>query len=279
MVLTGDDALCLYTSLGDLPLLTMKDEQAISQLSTGKAKFIALSESIIEKIRQGDFQPGDQIPSENELIKTFNISNTTARKTLLEIESKGWARRIKGKGTYVLNRTEDHHLLRTLGSIYATRRGFHDSLIAEGFTPKSIVLEKTILPDGISSEINNRHFIIEGPVLKLHQLRYADDLLIKDEVKYISLTLCPTINRIPTEVSYFKAYEDHYHLKINEVQQTLSVTILEPNTTNFELSKSTPAFVLDSAVVCTGDNVVEIEQSCYHGDIYKFAVIASPEHP
>ena len=243
-----------------------------------KSKFIAISDSIIEKIKTGELQPGDQISSENELIKFFNISNTTARKALLEIESKGWAKRIKGKGTYVLNRTDDHHLIRTLGSIYATRRGFHDSLIAEGFTPKNIVLEKTILDDGISSEINGRHFIIDGPVLKLHQLRYADDLLIKDEVKYISLNLCPKINKMPTEISYFKVYENSYHLKINEVQQTLGVTIMQPNTNNFEISKPTPAFVLDSAVICTGEKVVEIERSYYHGDKYKFAVIASPEH-
>lgn len=243
-----------------------------------KSKFIAISDSIIEKIKTGELQPGDQIPSENELIKFFSISNTTARKALLEIESKGWAKRIKGKGTYVLNRTDDHHLIRTLGSIYATRRGFHDSLIAEGFTPKNIVLEKTILEDGISSEINGRHFIIDGPVLKLHQLRYADDLLIKDEVKYISLTLCPKINKIPTEVSYFKVYENNYRLKITEVQQTLGVTIMQPNTNNFEISKPTPAFVLDSAVICTGEKVVEIERSYYHGDKYKFAIIASPEH-
>ncbi|RCR68197.1 GntR family transcriptional regulator [Larkinella punicea] len=243
-----------------------------------KSKFIAISDSIIEKIKTGELQPGDQIPSENELIKFFGISNTTARKALLEIESKGWAKRIKGKGTYVLNRTDDHHLIRTLGSIYATRRGFHDSLIAEGFTPKNIVLEKTILDDGISSEINGRHFIIDGPVLKLHQLRYADDLLIKDEVKYISLTLCPKINKMPTEISYFKVYENSYHLKITEVQQTLGVTIMQPNTNNFEISKPTPAFVLDSAVICTGEKVVEIERSYYHGDKYKFAVIASPEH-
>ncbi|RZJ24512.1 MAG: GntR family transcriptional regulator, partial [Flavobacterium sp.] len=80
-----------------------------------KSKFIAISDSIIEKIKTGELQPGDQIPSENELIKFFSISNTTARKALLEIESKGWAKRIKGKGTYVLNRTDDHHLIRTLG--------------------------------------------------------------------------------------------------------------------------------------------------------------------
>lgn len=257
--------------------MSIENNQTISRMSSGKSKFIDLSEKIIDKIKQGELQPGDQIPSENELIKTFNISNTTARKTLLEIESKGWVRRIKGKGTFVLNRTEDHHLLRTLGSIYATRRGFHDSLIAEGFTPKNIVIEKTILPDGISSEINNRHFIIQGPVLKLHQLRYADELLIKDEVKYISMALCPKINRTPTEVSYFKVYEDQYHLQINEVQQTLSIKILEPNTSNFDVSNPIPAFVLNSAVICTGDAVVEIEQSCYHGEIYKFAVVATPE--
>lgn len=245
-----------------------------------KSKFIEISDRIIEKIKTGELKPGDKIPSENELIKNYTISNTTARKILLEIESKGWARRIKGKGTYVLNRTVDHHLIRTLGSIYATRRGFHDSLIAEGFTPKNIVLEKTVLPDGISSEIGGKHFIIDGPVLKIHQLRYADELIIKDEVKYISLSLCPKINKMPTEISYFKVYENTYHLKIDEVQQTLSVEILPPNTTenNFELSKPIPAFVLDSAVVCSGDQVVEIERSYYRGDKYKFAISANPEY-
>ena len=89
-----------------------------------KPKFLELSDRIIEKIKEGEYLPGDKIPSENDLIKKFRISNTTARKVLLEIESKGWVRRMKGKGTFVLNRTQQHKLLRTLGSIDATRRGF-----------------------------------------------------------------------------------------------------------------------------------------------------------
>ena len=243
-------------------------------------KFISISENIIERIKSGELQPGDQIPSENELIKNFKVSNTTARKSLLDIESKGWARRIKGKGTFVLNRTSDHHLIRTLGSIYATRRGFHESLIAEGFKPKNLVLEKTILQDGISSEIGGKHFIIDGPVLKIHQLRYADDEIIKDEIKYISLTLCPRINKMPTEISYFKVYESTYHLKIDEVKQTLSVEIMPPHASenNFELTEATAMFILDSAVVCKGSQVVEIERSYYRGDKYKFAIIANPDY-
>ena len=243
-----------------------------------KSKFIALSESIIEKIKSGELLPGDKIPSENELIKRYKISNTTARKILLEIESKGWGRRIKGKGTFVLNRTPEHQLLRTLGSIDASRRGFHDYLKAEGFTPKNIILEKTILKEGISAEVSGKHFIIEGPVLKIHQLRYADDDLMKDEVRYISLNLCPKIDHLSTEISYFKTYENIYQLKITDVKQTLSADILSPEvpTNNFDNKTSIPVFILDSVILCKTSQVIEIEKSYYRGDKYKFSIIANP---
>ncbi|PTX10515.1 GntR family transcriptional regulator [Pontibacter mucosus] len=245
-----------------------------------KPKFITISESIIEKIRSGELQPGDKIPSENELIKQFKVSNTTARKSLLEIESKGWAQRIKGKGTFVLNRTEDHHLVRTLGSIDATRRGFNEGLRAEGFNPKNIVLEKSILQHGISSEISGRHFIMDGPVLKIHLLRYADEVIIKDEIRYISLRLCPKINMMSTDISYFKVYEDKYHHKISDIKQTLSTTILKPGDedNNFEVEEQIPVFVLDSVILCQPEQVLEIEKSYYRGDKYKFAIVANPEY-
>lgn len=245
-----------------------------------KAKFLELSDRIIDKIKLGELLPGDKIPSENELIKNFTISNTTARKVLSDIESKGWARRIKGKGTFVLNRNQEHKLLRPLGSIDATRRGFHDYLLAEGFTPKDIILEKTIIREGVSSEVNGKHYIIEGPVLKVHQLRYADNDLMKDEVRFISLTLCPRIDRLPTEVSYFKTYETHYHLQISDVKQTLSIDILTTETpdNNFESNSSIPVFLLDSVLLCNSEQVLEIERSYYRGDKYKFAIIVNPAY-
>ncbi len=243
-----------------------------------KPKFIELSEAIIENIKSGELLPGDKIPSENELINTHKISNTTARKVLSQIESEGWARRIKGKGTFVLNRTHEHHLLRTLGSIEATRRGFHDYLTAEGFSHKDILLEKTILKEGISTEVNSKHFIMEGPVLKIHLLRYADNELMKDEMKYISLKLCPKIHHLSTEISYFKTYEDVYQLKITDVKQTLSVDILQPNaaTNNFGNQSAIAVFILDSVVLCKDNQVIEIEKSYYRGDKYRFSIIASP---
>ena len=239
-------------------------------------KFLIISQEIIQRIQDGEFLAGDKVPSENEIISQYHVSNTTARKALLEIELKGWARRIKGKGTYVLNRTQDRHLLRTLGSIGDTRVGFHEKLKAEGFEPKNIILEKTILNDGISSEINGKHYIIEGPVLKVHQLRYANDVIMKDETKYISLTLCPKIHLLPTEVSHYKIYEDKYQLGKLHITQTMGTDIFKPGDTenNFDNSVPIPVFVLDSTILTSYDKVVELERSFYRGDKYRFAINA-----
>lgn len=244
-----------------------------------KPKYVEICNEIIKSIESGDLLPGDRIPSENALIKKYNISNTTARKSLHEIELKGWASRIKGKGTFVLNRTVDKHVTRPLGSIYSTRSGFNENLIKEGFVPKTIILEKTILDAGISSEISGHHFIIEGPVVKIHRLRYANDVLMKDETRYISLSLCPRINMLEVKKSYFNIYEEVYSLKISDIKQTLSTTIFNPKSADnyFESPTALPVFILDSAILCSGGKIVEIEKSYYRGDRYKFSIISKPE--
>lgn len=247
--------------------------------SNGVHKFSVISDEIINKIKNGEFRPGDKVPSENEIISVYGVSNTTARKALLDIELKGWARRIKGKGTFVLNRTTDHRLLRTLGSIGDTRVGFHEKLKAEGLDPRNIILEKVVLENGVSLAIGTKHFIIEGPVLKLHQLRFANEVLMKDETKYISLTLCPRIHHLPTDISHYKVYEEKYHLSVSSLKQTLSCTLFEPGggDNHFDVSRTIPVFVLDSAVITSLDKVVELEHSYYRGDKYLFAIEAHPD--
>lgn len=243
------------------------------------SKYLSISKEIIRRIESGELMPGDKVPSENDLIKTYKISNTTARKSLLEIELNGWATRIKGKGTYVLNRSEDKHLTRILGSFFAVKESFNDNLIKEGFTPKNIILEKTILENGISSNINGRHYIIEGPVLKIHRLRYADDILLKDEIRYVSMTICPKINVLEMDQAFLKVYEDKYYLTLQEVQRTLGTTILNPEEPNnyFESELPLAVFILDGAVITSDGQIVEIEKSFYRGDKYKFSVSAKPQ--
>jgi len=242
-------------------------------------KYLAISKEIIRRIESGELQAGDKVPSENELIKTYKISNTTARKSLLDVELNGWARRIKGKGTFVLNRSEDKHLTRVLGSFHAMKESFSNNLAKEGFIPRNVILEKVILESGISSSINDHHLIMEGPVLKIHRLRFGNDILLKDETKYISMIACPKINLLDMEESLIKIYEGKYHLKLEEVQRTLGTTILLPEESNnyFDTAIPLAVFILDGAVFSGEGKIIEIEKSYYRGDKYKFSISTKPQ--
>ena len=76
-------------------------------MNTNNSKYLQISQDIIERIMNGELAPGDRVPSEHELMQQYGVSTTTARKSLLNIELKGWVIRIKGKGTFVLNRSKD----------------------------------------------------------------------------------------------------------------------------------------------------------------------------
>ena len=53
-------------------------------------KYFRISQEIIGRIRSGQLKPGMKVPSENEIIQKYGVSNTTARRSLQEIEAAGW---------------------------------------------------------------------------------------------------------------------------------------------------------------------------------------------
>ena len=61
-----------------------------------------LAAIIVEAVDEGRWRPGDLIPSEAELTSTYQISRTVIRNALALLGNQGRIRRIKGKGTRVL---------------------------------------------------------------------------------------------------------------------------------------------------------------------------------
>lgn len=243
------------------------------------SKYLKISREIISQIKSGILQPGNKISSENELINEYKISNTTARKVLSYVENQGWVKKIKGKGTFVINRSKEMHLNRILGSFDAMKESFRNNLIKEGLTPKDILLEKIILNEGISINVNNKNHVIEGKVLKLHRLRYANDVLMKDETKYISMTLCPDIHLDEMNDSLINLYEKKYRIHLSDIQRTISTKVVDPKEKENYFGNSIPmaVFILGSVASNDRSETIEIEYSLYRGDKYSFTINTKPD--
>lgn len=66
-----------------------------------KPLYVQLSETIAEYIRTHRLSEGDPLPSENQLLARYDVSRTTVRQAVQRLESDKFARRIRGKGTFV----------------------------------------------------------------------------------------------------------------------------------------------------------------------------------
>lgn len=64
--------------------------------------YLAVAKTIREKILNGEYLPGDMIPTEKELCAQFGATRATVRKGLNELENLGFIHTTPGKGCSVL---------------------------------------------------------------------------------------------------------------------------------------------------------------------------------
>jgi GntR family transcriptional regulator len=230
-------------------------------------KYYSISQDIITMIKRGKLMPGMRIPSENEIIAKYRVSNTTARKALHELNAGRWVVKIKGKGTFVHGRG----VVRSVDRILSFTR----NMIEAGYTPSTKVLHHGVVQKGYSALINGRRYSMKGPVYKIHRLRYANDLPMMLEVRYISLAVCPGIEKLDLTRSLYDAYRDTFGLELTEIHQMLSTEMIESEAASFfDINSPIPGFLVDGVTFCGREIILEMEKSIYRGDRYTFAVRA-----
>jgi len=231
-------------------------------------KYFMIAREIIGGIKDGRLKPGMKVPSENEIISRYKVSNTTARKCLQSIEDQGYIKKIKGKGAFVRE-----------GSIVrpATRiLSFTRNMLEAGLKPSTKVLDVRVLAENYSAEIGGRLYTLRAPVCKIHRLRLADDIPMMLEVRHISLSLCPGIEKEDFTQSLYDIYEKRYRHRLSNVYQELGATMIDSGIQDFfDLSEPIPALLVNGVSFCGREVILEMEKSIYRGDKYRFLVGAT----
>ena len=94
-----------------------------------------LLNTLIEKIKTMNL--GDRLPSERQLCVDYDVSRTTVRSAISELELEGYIVRVQGKGTFV-SKPKTKKL--NLSNYYS----FTEQTISLGKVPKTIILDYDI---------------------------------------------------------------------------------------------------------------------------------------
>lgn len=142
-----------------------------------------LKAALTEQIRRGEWRPGDLMPSEAELGKSFEVSRTVVRQALNEMTHEGLVVRQKGKGTFVAQpKISSRGLVQSL-------EGFYQDMADRGVPVLTRVLEQKMEP--AEGEVAaNLGLEPLTPVTKLVRLRFVEDEPIVLVASYLPYELC-----------------------------------------------------------------------------------------
>lgn len=231
-------------------------------------KYFQISQEIISLIQRGRLTAGSPVPSENEIIEKYQVSNTTARKVLHELEKAGLVTRIKGKGTFV----RDVAVLRSINRIF----GFTKNMIEAGRKPATKLLGFHLRDQDRTQIINGREMTLKAPFCEIERVRLADGIPMMKETRYISLRLCPDIHRKDLERSLYAIFKRDYGIQLTEINQMLSAVVLDGEWLDiFGVATPIPAFRVEGASFCGKNLIVEMENAVYRGDMYHFSAKAN----
>jgi GntR family histidine utilization transcriptional repressor len=102
---------------------------------SGHAPYSRVKDFLKNGLASGHWVPGDQMPSEAELVQQFAVSRMTVGRALRELQAEGLVTRVQGVGSFAA------HLSRVSSTL--TIRDLHDEIVSRGHSHQaSVVLSK-----------------------------------------------------------------------------------------------------------------------------------------
>ena len=186
--------------------------------------YLQLMNILIDMI-ENNLEENEQILSEREICEIYNVSRTTVRQAMDELEKEGYIYKLHGKGTFVSYKKQQYR--------FQKLKGFTEVMSERGFNINNKILEfeigtqNKIIRENLS--IKNEHELI----YKIKRLRIIDNEPFALETVYIPETKCAGLKEVlKEEDSLYRVFREEYNHKIEKAIQTI-----EPITLNKESSK------------------------------------------
>jgi GntR family transcriptional regulator len=231
--------------------------------------YLQLKEHLASEIAGGALKPGDALPSERRLCEQFDISRTTVREALRELNLTGLIHTVPGRGAFVT-------APQSQVTIRVSLTGFTDDARREGMVPSSQLLDARLItsPTPAIMEAMGLQPGLDNEVVRLERLRLVNETPLARHIIYLNHRLCPQIlQHNLAEESVFRLLRSKYSLKIDRAEEQVYAALADQQEMEL-LCLTDPAAVLRTertTFLDTGD-VIEFALASYCGEWYRLGM-------
>ncbi len=209
--------------------------------------YLQLKRWLVERIAEGHLLPGEQIPSEQELIKRFSLSRGTVRQALSELAAEGHIYLVRGRGTFVAERIADRWSLSSYVSIT-------EALRQQGMAVERRVLDVRSVP-AEAAVATALHIEPGALVMCLKRLWLVDDEPLMVGTGYLPESLAGDLYKLDFHNRpLYATLADRLGININCVDRTLLVRLADEEERRLlHLAPGSPVQVLEERAYETSD--------------------------
>lgn len=222
-----------------------------------------LMDIIIDEI-ETSMNENEQLPSERDICEKYDVSRSTVRQAITELEREGYIYKVHGKGTFVASKRLNQDLVR----FYS----FTEEMKKLGKKPVSKVLMFEIV--GASNKISKKLKIEEGMlVYKFTRLRLADDIPMIVETSYVPYDKFPGITKENLErEALYDILRNRFQVNLTMAEETFQPVLTNDEEAHrLEIPKGAPSLKIERFTYENND-IVEYTISIARGDKFKYRV-------
>ena len=224
--------------------------------------YLQLYEILKNKIENGEWYLGSQIPTEEELCNLFSVSRATVRTAILELVRQGYLKRQQGKGTFVFKNVVSE------GPGMLTN--FRELPFEEGLPFSTAVLARTVMMpiDDLDVKLNISR---DKHIIYIKRLREISNEPVLLQESYVPYHICPLLLEEDIEhQSLFDLFEKKYGIKITKVKAYIEIIHLKADDARLiSLPESSPAILL-THYFYSGETLIMYARSIKRTDRYSF---------
>jgi GntR family transcriptional regulator len=228
-----------------------------------KPLYQVVVESVLNKVKTGEWQANERLPSESELCEIYGVGRNTVRRAIGELVNQNVLRTVPGVGTFVM----DKRLDKTADYLF----GFTQEMQMHGKEITSRVLEAKII-DADSFLARRLQVQLGAEVVFLHRVRLMDGKPAAIERSYLSHDLCPGIlNYDFATNSLYETLSRVYGRSPDHAEQIIEASLATPEVARLlELTPPAVVIMFHRETRMASGQVIEYVDSELRGDLFRF---------
>jgi len=217
----------------------MLTEKTVDRESQQKL-YVQMFSIIKEKIEKREWPVGSQIPTEDELCKTYDVSKATVRMAIADLVRSGYLKKLQGKGTFVM------HSLPDLGITMKTQ--LTEDMFGEGVNVRKELLVKGIKvpPEDVKGYLKT-----DSDIYYILCKRVVNNEPAYLEESFIPLESVPDIDEVEVcQTPFYEMMQQRAIKKIFKVVQMIEIAEINDDAASIlKVGKGMPVLLLHRLLV------------------------------